>query len=82
MSAGFLFDSSVGLVGSMWWLCIPTLGLCGFLQDAKKTITKNTIKSARLKEIRQEILNSQKLKVGGCRVSSNFCFHIHIDQTN
>lgn len=33
-----------------------------FLQDALRAVTKVAIREARIKEIRQEILNSQKLK--------------------
>lgn len=33
-----------------------------------RSITKQAVKEARLKEIKQELLNSEKLKVrGGCR---------------
>lgn len=34
------------------------------LQDAMRSVTKQAVKEARLKEIKQELLNSEKLKVG------------------
>lgn len=33
------------------------------LQDAMRAVTRNAVREARLKEIKQEILTSQKLKV-------------------
>ena len=33
------------------------------VDDAMKAVTKSAIKEARLKEIKQEIINSEKLKV-------------------
>lgn len=33
------------------------------LQDAMRAVTKKAVREARLKEIKQEMLNSQKLKV-------------------
>ena len=33
------------------------------VQDAMRSVTKSAIKEARLKEIKNEILNSEKLKV-------------------
>lgn len=33
------------------------------MQDAMRSVTKQAVKEARLKEIKQELLNSEKLKV-------------------
>lgn len=42
-------------------------GVC--MQDAMRSVTKQAVKEARLKEIKQELLNSEKLKV-----SDSHCF--------
>ena len=43
-------------------------GLRYRVEGAMKTVTKGAIKRARLKELRQEIINSQKLKVSAISV--------------
>ena len=35
-------------------------------QDAMRSVTKQAIREARLKEIKEELLHSEKLKVRGC----------------
>jgi len=35
-------------------------------EDVARSITRNSIKEARAKELKAELLNSSKLKVGGC----------------
>lgn len=38
------------------------------VQDAMRSVTKQAVREARLKEIKQELLNSEKLKVSdGCQ---------------
>ena len=43
---------------------ILTFAVC--LQDAMRSVTKQAIREARLKEIKEELLHSEKLKVRGC----------------
>ncbi len=46
------------------WLGSPEESLVlYFTQDAMRSVTKQAVKEARLKEIKQELLNSEKLKV-------------------
>lgn len=56
----------------MRWLflgdCALKLKLCSVcVQDAMRSVTKQAVREARLKEIKQELLNSEKLKVSGGR---------------
>lgn len=39
-------------------------------QDAMRSVTKQAVREARLKEIKQELLNSEKLKVSDCNSSA------------
>lgn len=43
------------------------------VQDAMRSVTKQAVREARLKEIKQELLNSEKLKVSdGCSSAETF----------
>lgn len=48
-------------------LCSCTVLTFGLPQDAMRSVTKQSIREARLKEIKEELLHSEKLKVRGVR---------------
>ena len=48
---------------SLYSTCWHDALFCLLLQDAMKAVTRTAVREARLKEIRQEILASEKLKV-------------------
>ncbi len=62
MSGMFVSSRSteaVFVVGFTWGVSFVLY----FTQDAMRSVTKQAVKEARLKEIKQELLNSEKLKV-------------------